>query len=84
MYLGGKVQQLLQPLPKELHDAYHSGLDKVLPRQIKGGATEFYDSLSAAEKAANMKKFETYTKEFDRANGTNLWEAAAREASMVP
>jgi RHS repeat-associated protein len=81
-YLGGRFQQLLEPLPKALHDTYHSGLDKVLPRQIKGGATEFYSSLSAAEKAANLKKFETYTKEFDRLNGTNLWEGAVREGVL--
>lgn len=83
-YLGGKFQQLLEPLPKSLHDAYHSGLDKVLPRQIKGGATEFYGSLSAAEKATNMQKFEAYTKAFDKTHGTNLWEGAVREGVRLP
>jgi RHS repeat-associated protein len=78
-YLGGKFQQLLEPLPKELHDVYHSGLDKVLPRQIKGGATEFYGSLSAAEKAVNLQKFEAYTKAFDKKYGTALWGGAVRE-----
>lgn len=36
-YLGGKLQQILEPLPKVLHDAYHSGLDKILPRQAGTG-----------------------------------------------
>lgn len=81
-YLGGKFQQLLDPLPKGLHDLYHSGLDKILPRQIKGGATAYYESLSAAEKAANMQKFEAYTKEFDSLYGTNLWEGAIREGLL--
>jgi hypothetical protein len=31
-YLGGEVQQILEPLPKSVHDAFHSGLDKILPR----------------------------------------------------
>jgi RHS repeat-associated protein len=81
-YLGGKFQQLLEPLPKAMHDAFHSGLDKVLPRQIRGGATVYYESLSAAEKAANMKKFEKFTKDFDKTNGTHLWEAAIREGVL--
>jgi hypothetical protein len=84
-YLGGKFEQLLEPLPKELHDAYHSGLDKILPRQIRGGATDFYASLSRAERDVNMQKLETYTRSFDQMHGTHLWEAAVREgATGVP
>ena len=78
-YLGGKFQQLLEPLPRDLHAKYHSGLDATLPRQIPGGATAYYGSLSSAEKAQNLVKFQTYTKTFDRVHGTKLWDAAVRE-----
>jgi hypothetical protein len=78
-YLGGKFQQLLEPLPKAVHDAFHSGLDKILPRQIRGGATAYYASLPKAEQAANMAKLEAYIKAFDARYGTHLLEAAKRE-----
>src|SRR5262249_16725054 len=80
-YLGGAIKQELEKLPKSVHDAYHSGLDKILPRQIRGGATEYYASLSAAEQAANFEKFKKYTKAFDKKYGTNLWDAAVREGA---
>ncbi len=83
-YLGGRFQQLLEPLPKNLHDAYHSGLDKILPRQIRGAATEYYGSLSAAEKVANLNKLKEYTQAFDKIHGTKLWEAAVREGVWRP
>lgn len=72
-YLGGERQQELVSIPKVLHEKYHSGLDKVLPRQ-KGG--DFYDALAPSEKLKIQKDFENYTKGFDILHGTNLWEAA--------
>jgi RHS repeat-associated protein len=44
-YLGGSLQQILEPLPKSLHDAFHSGLDKILARQV---GTAYYENLSSA------------------------------------
>jgi RHS repeat-associated protein len=32
-YLGGPFKQVLEKVPKSLHDKYHSGLDKLLPRK---------------------------------------------------
>ena len=82
-YLGGPIKQQLEVLPKSVHDAYHSGLDKILKRQIRGGAIEFYSSLSAAEQAANFQKFMDYTVDFDKTHGTHLWDAVVREATTV-
>ena len=82
-YLGGVVKQKLQSLPKAIHDAYHSGLDKILPRQIRGGATKYYRSLPPAEQAANFQKFMEYTKGFDAKHGTQLWEAVVDEATRT-
>ena len=82
-YLGGAVKQKLQSLPKATHDAFHAGLDKILPRQIRGGATEYYRSLSPAEQAANFQKFMEYTKAFDAKHGTNLWDAIVDEATRI-
>lgn len=84
MYLGGPQQQLLEPLPTSLHIDYHTGLDQILPRQIKGGATQYYSSLPPAEQAANLNKFQVYTQGFDRIHGTNLWDAAMREGILGP
>ena len=80
-YLGGLAKQSLQKLSKELHDLYHSGLDKVLPRQIKGGATAYYASLSGAEQSRNFQKLMEYTKAFDAAHGTGHWRAIVHEAT---
>jgi RHS repeat-associated protein len=78
MYLGGPVKQELEKLPKWLHDAYHSGLDKVLPRQISGGAAEFYQNLPGAQRQVMYESFRDYTKAFDKKFGTSLWKAAKR------
>lgn len=75
-YLGGAHQQLLEVLPRELHNAYHSGLDKILPRQAGGG---YYQNLSRAQLRQVFRDFEAYTRAFDREYGTRLWEAARRE-----
>jgi hypothetical protein len=82
-YLGGAVKQKLQSLPKATHDAFHSGLDKILKRQIRGGATKYYRSLSPAEQAENFQKFMEYTKAFDAKHGTNLWDAVIYEATRT-
>ncbi len=76
MYLGGKFQQLLEPLPKGLHDAYHSGLDKILPRQA---GTAYYDALSPDAKVQTLLDLADYTKGFDAKHGTQLYEAMVRE-----
>ncbi|MGH8018120.1 MAG: hypothetical protein ACREIA_07490, partial [Opitutaceae bacterium] len=75
-YLGGNHQQILEPLPKKLHDAFHSGLDKVLPRQ-KG--TAYYEGLSPQARSQAMRDLADYTKAFDTKHGTNLYEGMLRE-----
>jgi RHS repeat-associated protein len=75
-YLGGPTEQLLEPLPKALHDAYHSGLDKILPRQI---GTEFYQTMSATERKVMERELLEYTRAFDAKYGTKLYNAMVRE-----
>lgn len=77
-YLGGPAKQALNELPSDLHTAYHSGLDNILPRQ-KG--TDFYENLSGSEQAENFEKFRQYTQKFDEKHGTKLWEAVKSTAS---
>ena len=76
MYLGGKTQQILEALPKAIHDAYHSGLDKILARQ-KGAA--YYAALSPAARAEALQDLAAYTKAFDAKYGTKLYDAMVRE-----
>ena len=76
MYLGGHFQQILEPLPKSLHQAYHRGLDTILPRK-KGRA--FYEAMTPDARNLMLRKLLTYTKTFDEENGTNLVDAMARE-----
>lgn len=71
-YLGGAEKQDLVPLPKTVHDAYHSGLDKILPRQ-KG--TSYYQSLKGEARIQMYRDLAAYTKAFDQKYGTKLFEA---------
>jgi hypothetical protein len=75
-YLGGDVQQILEALPKSLHDAFHAGLDEYLPRRA---GTDFYDNLSPAARSQMLQKLGAYVKQFDAANGTQLYDAMVRE-----
>jgi len=77
-YLGGPVQQELEKLGPKFHDKYHGGLDRMLPR---GYGSEYYRNLSPVEQAENFEKLREYTQAFDKANGTNLWEAIKKVAS---
>jgi RHS repeat-associated protein len=82
MYLRGKIQQILEPLPKDVHDAYHNGLDKFLPRQASDGVNRgkaVYDNMSDADIREVFRKLEAYTKDFDVKNNTHLWDAMRRE-----
>ncbi|MCL6592090.1 MAG: hypothetical protein K6U80_19355 [Firmicutes bacterium] len=78
MYLGGPFKQNLQKLSKSLHDEYHSGLDKLLPRQ-KG--SDYYKNLSPEAQAEAFEEFMNYTKAFDEKYGTNLWNTVVEIAT---
>ena len=80
-YLDGAERQDLVPLPKSLHDSFHSGLDKILPRQ-KG--TAFYDSLSGPARDRVLRDLADYTKAFDAKHGTSLYEAMLKEGFPLP
>ena len=76
MYLGGNEQQILEPLPKSLHDAYHKGLDQIYPRKA---TKTFYDNMTSDRRRQMLRDLGTYTKDFDAKNGTNLFDAMVRE-----
>ena len=75
-YLGGAEKQDLVPLTKALHDTYHSGLDKILPRKW---GTAYYDSLQGARGVRMYEKLRDYTKAFDATHGTKLFDAMRKE-----
>ncbi len=71
-YLGGPKKQDLYDLPPSLHEAYHAGLDKVLPRQR---GWEYYSKLSPEAREAAHKDLAAYTKAFDAKHGTKIYES---------
>ncbi len=71
-YLGGPSRQLLVPLPRDVHSAYHSGLDKLLPRQW---GAQYYSELGFAARTQAYGDLAAYTKAFDGKHGTSLWNA---------
>ncbi|MBP7140668.1 MAG: hypothetical protein KBA71_02080 [Opitutaceae bacterium] len=75
-YLGGAQQQILEPLPKWMYDAYHSGLDKILPRQR---GADFYQKMSPAARQQLNARLGAYTKAFDAQHNTQLFDAMVRE-----
>jgi hypothetical protein len=80
MYLGGPLKQKLETLPRPLHEAYHGGLDAMLPRQW---GTEYYRYLTPLEQAENFEVFRLYTEAFDAKHGTSLWDAVKGIAAAV-
>jgi RHS repeat-associated protein len=80
-YLGGAAEQDLVPLSKSLHDAFHSGLDKILPRQW---GSAYYEGLSQAARQQVLGDLAAYTKAFDAKNGTQLYDAMIRNGFPGP
>jgi hypothetical protein len=80
-YLGGAEKQDLVPLSKALHDAYHSGLDKILPRKW---GTAYYDGLKGAARLRMYELLRDYTKAFDSQYGTKLFKAMRKEGFPLP
>src|SRR5437773_9936152 len=80
-YLGGAEKQDLVPLEKWVHDAYHSGLDKYLPRKR---GTEYYEGLKGAERQDALQKLADYTKAFDDVYGTKIYPGMIEEGFRLP
>jgi hypothetical protein len=80
-YLGGATKQELVPLSKSLHDAFHSGLDKVLPRQW---GSAYYRNLGSAAYQRALGDLADYTKAFDAKYGTQLYDAMMRNGFSGP
>ncbi|MEO7325357.1 MAG: RHS repeat-associated core domain-containing protein [Dokdonella sp.] len=80
-YLGGEAEQDLVSLSKSMHDAYHSGLDKILPRQW---GTPYYESLGQEAKQQVLSDLAAYTKAFDAKNGTQLYNAMLKNGFPNP
>lgn len=84
MYLGGPRDQLLEPLPKSLHDAYHRGLDKVLDNSLaRVRTTAHFSAQTGAERIRTLKALANYTRAFDAKHGTKLYEAMIREGFPI-
>lgn len=79
-YLGGAQKQILEKLPHELHNAFHQGLDKTVPRYL---GKKHYDALTSEERTQVYTKFKEFTKSFDAKHGTNLMDAATREGFPI-
>lgn len=76
-YLGGKHEQILEPLPRRVHVAYHRALNDA--GLIKEWGTRYWSRISPTQRQLMRREFEKTTKAFDKAFGTSLWDAAKRE-----
>jgi uncharacterized protein RhaS with RHS repeats len=81
MYLGGPSKQALVPMPTQLHQAFHSGLDKILPRQW---GKAYYDGLGANARRQMMQDLAAYTRAFDQKYGTRLHDALIKNGFPDP
>ena len=80
-YLGGPAKQALERLPKQLHEKFHAGLDKILPRQ-RGKA--YYDNLSPEARKQALRDLADYVKAFDAKYGTKLYDAMLKNGFERP
>jgi hypothetical protein len=78
---AGAAEQDLVALSKSLHDAFHSGLDKILPRQW---GTAYYEGLEQAARRQVLGDLAAYTKAFDAKYGTKLYDAMIRNGFPGP
>jgi RHS repeat-associated protein len=74
-YLGGKAKQELARIPRWLHERFHAGLDKILPRQW---GSEYFKNLSPAARKQMLQELADYVRAFDAKYGTNLYESMLR------
>jgi len=75
-YLGGPEEQILERLPRSLHEEYHRGIDQFAKRSPRG--TKSFENLSPAARKKIFEQILEYTKEFDAKHGTGLYEATVR------
>jgi hypothetical protein len=64
-----------------LHDAFHGGLDKILPGQW---GTAYYEKLGPAPRQRMVEDLGAYTKAFDAEYGTQLYDALLRNGFPRP
>jgi hypothetical protein len=82
-YLGGPEKGPLIGLDEQLHRAFHSALDKELPRQLPN-ATKYYAGLSQAEKLQNIKKLKAVARDFDMQWGSRIGERLNKALQGTP
>ena len=80
-YLGGAAKQDLVTLPRKVHEAFHSGLDKLLPRQW---GAEYYQKLAPAARDQVLRDLSDYTRAFDTKHGTNIFDALVKAGFPAP
>jgi hypothetical protein len=80
-YLGGAAKQDLITLPKDLHQSFHGGLDKILPRQW---GTAYYESLTPTAREQILNDLAAYTQAFDVKHGTQIFDALRKTGFPTP
>jgi hypothetical protein len=72
MYLTGPIKQALVKLRRTVHQTFHMGLDRLLPRQL---GKAFYASLRGKARKEMLRKLLDYTRGFDKKFGTKITRA---------
>jgi hypothetical protein len=80
-YLGGPEAGPLIGLDEQLHQLFHAGLDKLLPRN-KG--TAYYAAFSDAEKLKNIKILKDYARSFDIDYKSRIYETLMKALKGTP
>lgn len=80
-YLGGAAKQDLVTLPRKVREAFHSGLDKLLPRQW---GAEYYQKLAPAARDQVLRDLADYTRAFDTKHGTSIFDALVKAGFPAP
>jgi len=82
-YLGGPTAGPPVWMAAKLHAAYHAGLDKILSRFTKGGATQYFADLPFCAKQEIIELMLGYTERFDQEFGTPLYPALLQALEVL-
>ena len=74
-YLGGPKKQPLYTMDTKLHEAYHTGLDKIFSRF---DGSKVWSELTPEQQREIITSLQHYNLNFDQVNGTNTFNAIER------
>jgi len=80
-YLGGPKKGPLIPVDERLHQLFHAGLDKILPRSL---GAEYFAHLSEAEKIKNINMLKNYARDFDIDYHTRIYDTLMKALKGTP